>query len=90
MLLFAPIGLGAIIGIIFIAITHYLKKNQSSYAKIPSYLAALSAVVIFIISFQVRGFEGAAYGILAVTILIFSIIAFVVSLTSKKNHDLSS
>ncbi len=84
MLVFVPVGLGVIIGIIFIVITYFLKKYQSTYTKLPPFLSLLSSVVIFIISFQVRGFEGAAYGILAITLLFFTPFIFAMSSIGKK------
>lgn len=83
---FIPMGLGVVIGIILSAVTYFLKKNGSTYVRIPSYLALISSIVIFIISFEVRGFEGAAYGMLAFTILIFTVITFVMSFTSRNTN----
>lgn len=79
LLLFAPLGLGALIGIVIIVLSLVLKKKSATSAKIPGYAGVIISVILFCIGyFIVRGFEGAAYSILGIIILIFTIIAFLV------------
>ncbi|MGF7535201.1 YesK family protein [Bacillus mexicanus] len=80
MFLFAPLGLGALIGIIIIVLSMTLKKKSASSAKVPAYAGVIISVILFCIGyFIVRGFEGAAYSILGIIIFIFTIFAFFVA-----------
>ncbi|PKG23011.1 hypothetical protein CWS01_14650 [Niallia nealsonii] len=57
-----------------------LKKkftSNSSIIKIPAYIGAIGSILLISIGlFVVRGFEGAAYLFLAITILAFAVMTF--------------
>ncbi|WHY81201.1 YesK family protein [Siminovitchia fortis] len=83
-MLSGPVSTGSIVGVVIILLTLLLNKKSAVLAKIPSYLGLLASIIIFIISFEIRGFEGAAYGICAFTILIFTILSFYISIKISK------
>lgn len=88
LLLYVPVGVGIIIGIILLVLTLVLKKKSASLAKIPSYLGLLISAIVFIISFSVRGFEGAAYGFTGFTVLVFTVLTFYIAKNTPKAKSL--
>lgn len=88
MLLFVPAGVGIAIGLIILAFSSILKKRNTSLAKLPPIIGFIISIVIFVISFSVRGFEGAAYGITAFVVLVFALISFFTS-TNKTTKSQS-
>lgn len=80
MMLFVPMGLGVIIGVIVVMLTRLFKKKNHSKVLInsPGVITLLAAIILIYISFVViRGFEGVAYLILAGVISIFAIISLI-------------
>lgn len=74
-----PFLISLIPGIIVLFLTWWLrKKNVSLFIKLlPCLLTVISSLVIFYASIEfVRGFEGAAYGILAFFLLCFGAAAY--------------
>ncbi|EIT83981.1 hypothetical protein A374_18139 [Fictibacillus macauensis ZFHKF-1] len=72
-----PAGIGLIIGIIILAITARLHKKRSTMSKVPSIIGMVAFILAFSYGyFIVRGFEGAAYLLFAVPVLVLSLVAF--------------
>ncbi|MBH0156694.1 hypothetical protein IHV10_09975 [Fictibacillus sp. 5RED26] len=74
-----PFLISLIPGIIVLFLTWWLrKKNVSLFIKlVPCLLIVISSLVIFYVSLEfIRGFEGAAYGILAFFLLCFGVAAY--------------
>ncbi|MGD6961025.1 YesK family protein [Fictibacillus phosphorivorans] len=74
-----PFLISLIPGIIVLFLTWWLrKKNVSLFIKLlPCLLTVISSFVIFYVSLEfIRGFEGAAYGILAIFLLCFGVVAY--------------
>ncbi|MBH0164183.1 hypothetical protein IHV12_04610 [Fictibacillus sp. 7GRE50] len=74
-----PFLISLIPGIIVLFLTWWLrKKNVSLFIKLlPCLLTVISSFVIFYVSLEfIRGFEGAAYGILAFFLLCFGVVAY--------------
>ena len=68
-------------GIIILTLTWWFsKKGFSLFVRmLPGILALIVAAILFYIGFfNIRGFEGAAYGILSFFLLTFAITSFVV------------
>ncbi|UOQ85549.1 YesK family protein [Gracilibacillus salinarum] len=80
MFLFIPIAIGAVIGVIVLFLTKLLRNKSAFYHKLPSVIAMIGVVILLVVSFDVRGFEGASYAIVGITILIFSIVSFTKSI----------
>ncbi|WP_058306874.1 hypothetical protein [Gracilibacillus massiliensis] len=77
MLVYVPVAIGFGIGIVILFLTKWLKNAHTSFSKIPSLIGFIAFVVLMVVAiYVVRGFEGAAYIYLAVTILLFSIVSF--------------
>ncbi|ALX50522.1 hypothetical protein AOX59_02865 [Lentibacillus amyloliquefaciens] len=73
-------------GVVILLVTWWFKKmNFSLFVRIiPGVLTVIAAIILFYIGFvNIRGFEGAAYGILAFFLVIFAIISFL--LAKKKD-----
>ena len=79
MLVYVPVALGVGIGIVMLFLTKWLKKTHVSFSKLPSLVGFIAFVVLMIVAFFAEGFEGAAYVILGITVLLFSIVSFVKS-----------
>ncbi len=78
MLLFVPVGIGLIIGLIVFLLTVWLSKGRKSKGIVyaPGILASIVSIILVLYGLiVVRGFEGAAYLFLSITILLCSIIA---------------
>lgn len=78
-MLFIPLGVGIIVGIIVFCASLLIKKKSDNlfFAQIPGYLGIVASLVLFIIGYvYVRGFGGAAYILCALPIFIFSTIVF--------------
>ncbi|MDQ0208613.1 membrane associated rhomboid family serine protease [Alkalicoccobacillus murimartini] len=81
-----PLLIALIPGIVIVLVTWWFKKKGFSMfiRLIPGILAVISAFVLFYIGFvNIRGFEGAAYGILALFLIVFSIVSLVIARDKK-------
>ncbi|TDV96879.1 YesK family protein [Pseudobacillus badius] len=81
-----PFLVAVVIGIVVLLVTWWFKKmNFSLFVRlIPGVLTIAAAVILFYIGFvNSRGFEGAAYGILAFFLMIFAIASFVMAKARK-------
>ncbi|CAM3998657.1 YesK family protein [Lederbergia lenta] len=88
MMLYVPIGIGLIIGIVTIVLTRLLVKfHQPKFLmNSPGILTLLAAVGLFYVGLSVvRGFEGAAYLILAIIISICAVISLITGNLKKTN-----
>ncbi|MDE5052945.1 hypothetical protein NQZ71_25250 (plasmid) [Niallia taxi] len=79
---FMPFYMGITVGLIIYLLAFIFRKNKkSSIALIPGYIGVIAGLVLFLYGYMfIRGFEGAAYSMMGVPILIISII----SIFSKK------
>lgn len=78
--------LPVVVGIVVLLVTWWFRKmNFSLFVRmIPGVLTIATAVILFYIGFvNIRGFEGAAYGILAFFLMIFAIASFVMAKARK-------
>ncbi|HLR68120.1 YesK family protein [Virgibacillus alimentarius] len=78
MVIVKPILIAAVLGIIVLFITRWLKKSDLSivFQLLPGILTVIAAVIIFSISYvNIRGTEGMSYGFLSITLMIFAIIS---------------
>lgn len=78
MMLLAPFLIALIPGIIILLLTWWFKKKNFSLSVriVPGIIGVVGAIVLFYIGFvNVRGFEGAGYGLLSVFLIIFAFIA---------------
>ncbi|WP_237049360.1 YesK family protein [Lentibacillus amyloliquefaciens] len=85
-MLSGPLLMSLIPGVVILLVTWWFKKmNFSLFVRIiPGVLTVIAAIILFYIGFvNIRGFEGAAYGILAFFLVIFAIISFL--LAKKKD-----
>ncbi|RSL30495.1 hypothetical protein D7Z54_25670 [Salibacterium salarium] len=79
--------LKAVPGVLVLLLTWWFRKlNLSLFARIvPSILIVIAAIILFYIGFlNSRGFEGAAYGILAFSLIGFAIMSLVIANTPKR------
>ncbi|WP_347860824.1 YesK family protein [Salimicrobium sp. PL1-032A] len=76
-----PLLVSLIPGIIVLALTWWFsRRGLPLYIRIlPGGLLTIAAVILFYIGFvNIRGFEGAAYGILCFFLILFSITSFAI------------
>ncbi|WP_144697561.1 YesK family protein [Fictibacillus phosphorivorans] len=74
-----PFLISSVPGVVVLFFTWWLrKKNVSLFIKlVPCLLTVISSLVIFYVSLEfIRGFEGAAYGILAFFLLCYGVAAY--------------
>ncbi|WP_163527839.1 YesK family protein [Halobacillus ihumii] len=77
-----PFLVAIVPGVLVLLITWWFRKlNFSLFVRIvPSILTVIAAIILFYIGFvNIRGFEGAAYGILAFSLIGFAIVSFVIA-----------
>jgi len=88
MMVMMPLFVAVLLGGAILLITMWLRKTNSPlFIKLlPGILAALSALTIFYIGIvKVRGFEGAAYGFLALFLILFAIISLILARNPNNN-----
>ncbi|HDR7620677.1 hypothetical protein QRE62_13200 [Bacillus mycoides] len=86
MMIFAPIGLGVFVGAIVILLTVFFRKQTDSRVikNVPGIVGTFAALYLFYKGFfEVRGFEGAAYGVISITLIIFSLISITIANKGK-------
>lgn len=92
MLLLIPVAVGIGIGIIILFLTKLFKNKSAFISKFPSLMGLVSFVILMIVSFYVGGFEGSSYAVVGITILIFTIVSYVLAnkpnLVEKKSHEM--
>ncbi|MBY0200152.1 hypothetical protein H7U05_23130 [Priestia megaterium] len=82
MMIGVPLLIALIPGVIVLFSTWLFRRMRWGIAvrMIPAILTVIAAIVLFYIGYiEVRGFEGAAYLFLAVFLILFAIISFVMA-----------
>lgn len=77
-----PLLMSLIPGAVILLLTWWFRKMNFPISAqiIPGILTVIAAIVLFYIGFvNIRGFEGAAYGILAFFLIIFAFISFIIA-----------
>ncbi len=77
-----PFLVAIVPGVLVLLLTWWFRKlNFSLFVRIvPSILTVIAAIILFYIGFvNIRGFEGASYGILAFSLIGFAIVSFVIA-----------
>ncbi|WP_000979292.1 MULTISPECIES: YesK family protein [Bacillus cereus group] len=79
MMLLGPLLMALLPGGIILALTWWFSKKDFPFLirMLPGLITIMAAAILFYIGFvSVRGFEGGAYGILSVFLIIVSIVSF--------------
>ena len=82
MMIGVPLLIGLVPGLIVLLLTWLFRrmKWRLPVRMIPAILTAIASIVLFYIGYvEVRGFEGAAYLFLAVFLILFAAISFVMA-----------
>ncbi|MFE3982053.1 MULTISPECIES: hypothetical protein [unclassified Priestia] len=82
MMIGIPLLIGLVPGLIVLLLTWLFRrmKWRLPVRMIPAILTVIASIVLFYIGYvEVRGFEGAAYLFLAVFLILFAIISFVMA-----------
>jgi len=82
MMVAVPLLIGLVPGLIVLLLTWLSRrmKWRLPVRMIPAILTAIASIVLFYIGYvEVRGFEGAAYLFLAVFLILFAAISFVMA-----------
>ncbi|MBA9042620.1 hypothetical protein HNP21_005757 [Bacillus aryabhattai] len=82
MMMGVPLLIGLVPGLIVLLLTWLFRrmKWRLPVRMIPAILTAIASIVLFYIGYvEVRGFEGAAYLFLAVFLILFAAISFVMA-----------
>ncbi len=82
MMIGIPLLIGLIPGLIVLLLTWLFRrmKWRLPVRMIPAILTVIASIVLFYIGYvEVRGFEGAAYLFLALFLILFAIISFVMA-----------
>ena len=87
MMIYVPVGLGIVLGIVMILVTKLLRKYNYALSIIQSIIGFVAVAVLIFISFDIRGFEGIAYTLLGITIFLFSLFSLLMAIINKKSLD---
>ncbi|MGR9527467.1 hypothetical protein ACSS31_27695 (plasmid) [Priestia megaterium] len=82
MMIGIPLLIGLVPGLIVLLLTWLFRRMKwgITVIMIPASLTVIASIVLFYIGYvEVRGFEGAAYLFLAVFLILFAIISFVMA-----------
>lgn len=82
MMIGIPLLIGIVPGLIVLLLTWLFRrmKWRLTVRMIPATLTVIASIILFYIGYvEVRGFEGAAYLFLAVFLILFAIISFVIA-----------
>ncbi|GAB1763580.1 hypothetical protein NQ129_25700 [Priestia aryabhattai] len=82
MMIGVPLLIGLVPGVIVLLLTLLFRRMKwgTIVRMIPAILTVIASIVLFYIGYvKVRGFEGAAYLFLAVFLILFAIISFVMA-----------
>ncbi|TRZ40041.1 hypothetical protein CEQ21_03615 [Niallia circulans] len=84
---FIPLYIGIAVGLIIYLIALFIRKNDKpNIALIPGYIGVLVGLTLFLFGYIfIRGFEGAAYIMMGIPILL----AAIVSIFGKKTNNKS-
>jgi hypothetical protein len=89
-MLSGPFLISVIPGFVILLVTWWFRRMNfpMSAQMIPGITTVIAAIVLFYIGFEnIRGFEGAAYGILAFFLVIFAVISFIIAKGTSKRSD---
>lgn len=89
-MLSGPFLISVIPGFVILLVTWWFRRMNfpMSAQMIPGITTVIAAIVLFYIGFvNIRGFEGAAYGILAFFLVIFAVISFIIAKGTSKRSD---
>ncbi|PJN91130.1 YesK family protein [Bacillus sp. mrc49] len=81
MLILVPLLIAFIPGMVVLTLTWWLRKRGFSpfIIKLPGTVSMMAAFILFYIGYvHIRGFEGAAYGILSFFLILFAFLSFMV------------
>ncbi|MEN3156379.1 hypothetical protein [Priestia aryabhattai] len=82
MMIGIPLLIGIVPGLIVLLLTWLFRrmKWRLTVRMIPAILTVIASIILFYIGYvEVRGFEGAAYLFLAIFLILFAIISFVIA-----------
>ncbi|ELK47827.1 YesK family protein [Halobacillus sp. ACCC02827] len=88
MMIGGPFLVATIPGVLVVILSYWLaQKNLPLLVKmLPTMLAALAATILFFVGFvMIRGFEGAAYSLLAIFLMGYAVVA---STVARKRRQL--
>ncbi|WP_281658121.1 YesK family protein [Halobacillus sp. Cin3] len=86
MMIYGPLLVSFFPGILVLGLTWWFsRKGFSLFIRmLPGALLSIAALILFYIGFvNIRGFEGAAYGILCFFFMLFAILSFAVAFKVK-------
>lgn len=89
-MLLGPLLMSLIPGFVILLVTWWFRRMDFPVSRqiIPGILTVIAAIVLFYIGFvNIRGFEGAAYGIFAFFLVIFAVISFIIAKKTIKQSD---
>lgn len=89
MIMSVPLIVAVVSGLIILLFTWWFKKiNLPLFVRIlPAVFTVIASIILFYIGFvNVRGFEGAAYGILSIFLICFAIAAFIMAKNPAKTR----
>ncbi|RWZ54490.1 hypothetical protein EQV77_14560 [Halobacillus fulvus] len=90
MMLYGPILVSLLPGIVVLALAWWFSKKGFSLLirMLPGSFLMISAAILFYIGYvNIRGFEGAAYGILSFFLTIYAMTSFVIGAKRKSNDS---
>ena len=90
MMLFGPFLMASIPGICILLLTWWLSKKDIPLGLrlLPGLITIAVSIVLFYIGLEyIRGFEGAAYGLLSIFLILFALTSFVFAKSTYKNNS---
>ncbi|MFP7473431.1 YesK family protein [Niallia taxi] len=86
---FIPLYIGIAVGLIIVFVAFVIrKKGKPNIALIPSYLGIIVGLALFLFGYIfIRGFEGAAYIMMGIPILIAAIFSMFGKKTNYNSHQ---
>ena len=85
-----PLYIGIAVGLIIYLIAFFIrKKNKTNIALIPGCIGMAAGLLLFLYGYMfIRGFEGAAYSMMGIPILIIAIISLFGKNKDNKSHQI--
>lgn len=84
MLIYGPLAIGIVIGVVLLVTTIILKKRKVRGVKVPAYIGLIISIFLIYLGFIiVRGFEGVAYAFLGIVTTIFTLVTFIIAYTKN-------
>lgn len=86
---FIPFYMGIAVGLIIYLLAFFIRKNNKpTMALIPGCIGVMTGIVLFLFGYIfIRGFEGAAYLMMGIPILIIAIISIFSKKPNNKSHQ---